>query len=42
MNYFQYSRAYRTTCKVTTQATPFLLAYGAEVVVPVEISHTSP
>ena len=26
--------AYRTTCKVTTGATPFLLAYGAEAVVP--------
>ena len=34
--------AYRTTCKVTTQATPFLLAYGAEAIVPIEISHTSP
>ncbi|KAK1355973.1 2-alkenal reductase [Heracleum sosnowskyi] len=34
--------AYRTTCKVTTGATPFLLAYGAEAVVPVEITHTSP
>ena len=34
--------AYRTTYKVTTQATPFLLAYGAEAVVPMKISHTSP
>ncbi|KAK1366125.1 hypothetical protein POM88_041686 [Heracleum sosnowskyi] len=34
--------AYRTTCKVTTRATPFMLAYGAEAVVPVEITHTSP
>lgn len=34
--------AYRTTCRVTTGATPFLLAYGAEAVVPLEISHTSP
>ena len=34
--------AYRTTCKVTTQATPFLLPYGTETVVPIEISHTSP
>lgn len=34
--------AYRTTCKVNTGATPFMLAYGAEAVVPVEISHTSP
>ena len=33
---------YRTTCKITTQDTPFFLAYGAEVVVSVEISHTSP
>ena len=32
---------YRTTCKVTTGATPFLLAYGAETVVPVEITHMS-
>ena len=30
--------AYRTTCKVTTRATYFLLAYGAEVVVlPVDL-----
>ena len=34
--------AYRTTHKVTTNATPFFLAYGAEAVVPVEISHVSP
>ncbi|KAK1400425.1 hypothetical protein POM88_000030 [Heracleum sosnowskyi] len=34
--------AYRTTCKVTTEATPFLLANGAEAVVQVEITHTSP
>ena len=34
--------AYRTTCRVTTGATPFMLAYGAEAVVPVEISHSSP
>ncbi|XP_074336948.1 uncharacterized protein LOC141674122 [Apium graveolens] len=30
--------AYRTTCKVTTEATPFMLAYGAEAVVPLEIT----
>ncbi|XP_074342348.1 uncharacterized protein LOC141679874 [Apium graveolens] len=34
--------AYRTTCKVTTGATPFMLACGAEAVVPVRISHSSP
>ncbi|XP_074346226.1 uncharacterized protein LOC141684996 [Apium graveolens] len=34
--------AYRTTCRVTIGATPFMLAYGAESVVPVEISHSSP
>ncbi|KAL8135308.1 hypothetical protein AgCh_010101 [Apium graveolens] len=34
--------AYRATCGVTTGATPFMLAYGAEAVVPVEISHSSP
>ncbi|XP_074378042.1 uncharacterized protein LOC141719564 [Apium graveolens] len=34
--------AYRTTCKVTTEATPFMLAYGAEAVVPLEITHGSP
>ncbi|XP_063949855.1 uncharacterized protein LOC135152711 [Daucus carota subsp. sativus] len=33
--------AYRTTCKVSTGATPFQLAYGAEAVVPLEITHTS-
>ncbi|XP_074336628.1 uncharacterized protein LOC141673787 [Apium graveolens] len=31
--------AYRTTCKVTTEATSFMLAYGAEAVVPLEITH---
>ena len=34
--------AYRTTSKVTTGATPFALAYGAEAVVPVEVTHVSP
>ncbi|XP_074346954.1 uncharacterized protein LOC141685769 [Apium graveolens] len=34
--------AYRTTYKVTTKATPFMLAYGAEAVVPLEITHGSP
>ncbi|XP_063948099.1 uncharacterized protein LOC135152193 [Daucus carota subsp. sativus] len=34
--------AYRTTCKVSTGATPFQLAYAAEAVVPLEITHTSP
>ncbi|XP_074375272.1 uncharacterized protein LOC141717046 [Apium graveolens] len=34
--------AYRTTCRVTTRATPFMLAYGAEAVVPVKILHSSP
>ncbi|XP_074373990.1 uncharacterized protein LOC141714369 [Apium graveolens] len=34
--------AYRTTCKVTTEAYPFMLAYGTEVVVPLEITHGSP
>ncbi|KAL8088116.1 hypothetical protein AgCh_038039 [Apium graveolens] len=34
--------AYRTTSKVTTDATPFMLAYGAEVVVLLEITHGSP
>ncbi|XP_074352585.1 uncharacterized protein LOC141691729 [Apium graveolens] len=33
--------AYRTTCKVTTEATPFMLAYGAEVMVPLDITHGS-
>ncbi|XP_074324084.1 uncharacterized protein LOC141661003 [Apium graveolens] len=31
-----------TTCRVTTGATPFMLAYGAEAVVTLEISHSSP
>ncbi|XP_074327901.1 uncharacterized protein LOC141665819 [Apium graveolens] len=31
-----------TTSRVTTGATPFMLAYGAETVVPVKISHSSP
>ncbi|XP_074354876.1 uncharacterized protein LOC141693620 [Apium graveolens] len=34
--------AYLTTCKVITEATPFMMAYGAEVVVPLEIMHESP
>ncbi|XP_074377934.1 uncharacterized protein LOC141719452 [Apium graveolens] len=34
--------AYRITYKVTTEATPFKLAYGAEEVVPLEITHGSP
>ncbi|XP_074351500.1 uncharacterized protein LOC141690614 [Apium graveolens] len=34
--------AYRTTYKVTTEATPFILAYGAKAVVPLEITHGSP
>ncbi|XP_074360731.1 uncharacterized protein LOC141700974 [Apium graveolens] len=34
--------AYHTTCKVTTEATPFMLAYGAVAVVPLEITHGSP
>ncbi|XP_074323600.1 uncharacterized protein LOC141660511 [Apium graveolens] len=34
--------AYYTTCKVKTEATPFMLAYGAEDVVPLEITHESP
>ncbi|XP_074351365.1 uncharacterized protein LOC141690468 [Apium graveolens] len=33
---------YRTTWKVTTEATPFMLAYGAEAVVPLEITHGAP
>ncbi|XP_074323566.1 uncharacterized protein LOC141660478 [Apium graveolens] len=33
---------YHTTCKVTTEATPFMLAYGAEAVMPFEITHRSP
>ncbi|XP_074337255.1 uncharacterized protein LOC141674445 [Apium graveolens] len=35
-------RAYRTTSRVTTGATPFMLTYGEEAVVPLEISHSSP
>ncbi|XP_074352802.1 uncharacterized protein LOC141691954 [Apium graveolens] len=34
--------AYRTTCKVTNEATAFMLAYGAEAVVPLKITHRSP
>ncbi|XP_074377568.1 uncharacterized protein LOC141719086 [Apium graveolens] len=34
--------AYRTTCKVTTEATPFMLVYRSEAVVPLEITHASP
>ena len=34
--------AYRTTSKVTTGATPFAFAYGAEAVVPVEVTRVSP
>ena len=34
--------AYRTTSRLTTGATPFMLVYGTEGVVPVEISHGSP
>ncbi|XP_074374369.1 uncharacterized protein LOC141714769 [Apium graveolens] len=34
--------AYPTTCKVTIEATPFMLAYGSEVVVPLEITRGSP
>ncbi|XP_074356751.1 uncharacterized protein LOC141696519 [Apium graveolens] len=30
--------ANRTTCKVTTKATPFMLAYGAMAVAPLEIT----
>lgn len=33
---------YRNTCRVTTSVTPFMLAYGAEAVVPIEILHVSP
>ena len=33
--------AYRTTRKVSTGATPFQLAYGAEAVMPLEITHIS-
>ncbi|XP_074351305.1 uncharacterized protein LOC141690397 [Apium graveolens] len=31
-----------TTCRVTAGATPFMLAYGEEAFIPVEISHSSP
>ncbi|XP_074368752.1 uncharacterized protein LOC141708838 [Apium graveolens] len=34
--------AYRTTCKVITEVTPLMLAYEAEAVVPLEITHGSP
>ncbi|XP_074377405.1 uncharacterized protein LOC141718936 [Apium graveolens] len=34
--------AYRTTCKVATEATPFMMAYKTEAVVPLEITHGSP
>ncbi|XP_074352146.1 uncharacterized protein LOC141691313 [Apium graveolens] len=34
--------AHRTTCKVTTEGTPFMSAYGAEALVPLEIAHGSP
>ncbi|XP_074374265.1 uncharacterized protein LOC141714659 [Apium graveolens] len=34
--------AYCTACKVTTEVTPFMLAYGAEAVVLLEITHISP
>ncbi|XP_074342201.1 uncharacterized protein LOC141679659 [Apium graveolens] len=33
---------YKTTYKVTTEATPFMLAYGAEATVPLEITHGLP
>ncbi|XP_074346905.1 uncharacterized protein LOC141685716 [Apium graveolens] len=33
---------YQTTCRITTGATPFMLAYGAKAVVLVEISHSTP
>ncbi|XP_074355941.1 uncharacterized protein LOC141695603 [Apium graveolens] len=33
--------AYRITCKVTREATPFMLAYRVEEVVPLEITHES-
>ncbi|XP_074355746.1 uncharacterized protein LOC141695397 [Apium graveolens] len=32
---------YRTTCKMTTEATPLMLAYGAKDVVPIKITHGS-
>ena len=34
--------AYRTTCKLVTQETPFALAFGTEAVAPVEIGLKSP
>ncbi|XP_074375210.1 uncharacterized protein LOC141716972 [Apium graveolens] len=34
--------AYRITCKVTTEATPYMMAYGVEAVVPLKIIHGSP
>lgn len=34
--------SYRTTNRVTIRATPFMLAYGAEAVVLIEIIHSSP
>ena len=34
--------AYRTTCKSATRETPFALAFGTEVVVPVEVGLESP
>ncbi|XP_074337201.1 uncharacterized protein LOC141674392 [Apium graveolens] len=34
--------AYHTTCKVMTEATPFMLPYGAETVVTLKITHGSP
>ncbi|XP_074374014.1 uncharacterized protein LOC141714392 [Apium graveolens] len=33
---------YHNTCKVTTEATLFMLAYRSEAVVPLEIIHRSP
>ena len=34
--------AYRTTCKLATQETPFALAFGTEAVAPVEVRLKSP
>ncbi|XP_074342130.1 uncharacterized protein LOC141679559 [Apium graveolens] len=34
--------AYRTTCKVTTEATPFMLTYGVEAVILLAITRGSP
>ena len=34
-------RVYRTTCRVTTGATHFLLEYEAEFIIPLEITHLS-